>query len=193
MAQKLTEHRPIHAPRPHLLTHVGLRCRGRVGRGKKSVVAGLQLTPLIDVLIVMLFFLLVTFKAEGQLLCGCRDLKLPVACLAERISRAPVVAVTVPDGAKDDGVVTLEGSEVATTRELLSDDNPDWKIAKLTERLEVQKHNWRMSNPDRRFPGVVILQSARDADFKVLKKIIYSCGLAGYASMHLAVQLPPRD
>ena len=185
------EHRPIHAPRPHLLTHVGLRCRGRVGRGKKSVVAGLQLTPLIDVLIVTLFFLLVNFKA-AEPLCGCpRSIDVPVACFAEKLTRAPIVAVSNID--KDDGVVTLDGSEVATARELLSDESPDWKISKLTEQLEVKKHNWRMSNPGRRFPGVVILQSDRDADFKVLKKIIYSCGLAGYVNMHLAVNRPEPE
>ena len=70
--------------------------------------------------------------------------------------------------------MTLDGSEVSTARELVEDDSPDWKIAKLAEQLEVKKHNWKMTNPDKQFPGEVIVQSDQNVDFKIIKKVMYS-------------------
>ena len=51
--------------------HVGLgQGRHGGGHGKKSTFASLQLTPMIDMFIVVLIFLLMTFSAEGQILLG---------------------------------------------------------------------------------------------------------------------------
>jgi biopolymer transport protein ExbD len=181
-------HRPIHAPGPHLKSHIGLgKSHGGGGHGKKSTFASLQLTPMIDMFIVVLIFLLMTFSAEGQILAVSRDIKLPFAERVEKLKRAPIVAISYPENDPAGGVVTLDGSEVSTARELLEDDNPDWKIAKLTEQLEVKKHNWKMTNPDKQFPGTVIVQSDQNVDFKIIKKVMYSCGLAGYANVHFAV------
>ena len=44
-----------------------------------------------------------------------------------------------------------------------------------------------MTNPDKQFPGGVIVQCDQNVDFKVIKKVMYSCGLAGYANVHFAV------
>ena len=183
-------HHPIHAPGPHLKNHVGLG-KGAYGHGggshKKSTFASLQLTPMIDMFIVVLIFLLMTFSAEGQILAVSRDIKLPFAEKVEKLNRAPIVSISYPENDPAGGVVTLDGSEVSTARELLEDDNPDWKIAKLTEQLEVKKHNWKMTNPDKQFPGEVIVQSDQNVDFKIIKKVMYSCGLAGYSNVHFAV------
>ena len=36
--------------------------------------------------------------------------------------------------------------------------------------------------------GDVILQADRNVDFKVIKKVMYSCGVAGYSNVNFAVQ-----
>ena len=161
-------------------------------RPRKPLVAALNLTPLIDVMIVMVCFLLLNFEAEGQV-CGCRHrIESPLACNVGRLTRAPIVAVVVPDGHDTEGVVTLDGSEVSTVREILADDSPDWKIAKLAEQLEVKKHNWQLTNPDQRFPGEVIVHADKRVTFKVLKQIIYSVGLAGYPHLQLVAEQERR-
>jgi biopolymer transport protein ExbB/TolQ/biopolymer transport protein ExbD len=183
-------HRPIQAPGPHLRSYVGLGkgVHGHGGgHGKKSTFASLQLTPMIDMFIVVLIFLLMTFQAEGQILSVSRDIKLPFAEKVDKLKRAPIVSISFPENDPAGGVVTLDGSEVSTARELLEDESPDWKIAKLTEQLEVKKHNWKMTNPDKQFPGEVIVQCDQNVDFKIIKKVMYSCGLAGYANVHFAV------
>ncbi len=179
---------PIGSPGPHLKTHVGLGTGIHGGHhGKPSTFASLQLTPMIDMFIVVLIFLLMTFSASGEILFVSKDIKLPFAEKVEKLDRAPVIGITYPEGDRLGGVVTLDGNEVSTARELMEDDSPDWKIAKLVETLDVQKHQWKLSNPDRQFPGEVIVQSDQNVDFKIIKKIMYSCGLSGYSNVHFAV------
>jgi biopolymer transport protein ExbB/TolQ/biopolymer transport protein ExbD len=181
---------PIKPPGPHLTHNIGLG-KGHGGKGghgkKKSTFASLQLTPMIDMFIVVLIFLLMTFSASGEILFVTKDIKLPFADKVEKLDRAPVIAVSYPENDPAGGVVTLDGSEVSTAKELKDDDNPDWKIAKLTEQLEVKKHNWKLTNPDKSFPGEVIVQADQNVDFKIIKKVMYSCGLAGYSNVHFAV------
>lgn len=179
-------HRPIRAPGVRLRGHVGLswsRPRGR----RRPLTASLTLTPLIDVFVVIVLFLLVRFTASGQC-CPCASgYELPVAERAERLRMAPIVTV------RGDGAVELDGSQVAELRELLADDIPDWKISPLTEQLEVKKQSWMIINPGQVFAGTVIIAADRSTHFRALKKILYSCGLAGYSDVHLAVNLPPRE
>jgi len=182
---------PIGSPGPHLKHHVGLGSGG--SHGSKSVFASLQLTPMIDMFIVVLIFLLMTFSATGEILFVSKDIKLPFAEKVDKLDRAPVIAISYPEDDPSGGVVTLDGSEVSTARELLEDDSPDWKIAKLTEQLEVKKHNWKLTNPDRQFPAEVIVQSDQNVDFKIIKKVMYSCGLAGYSNVHFAVSEKVQD
>jgi biopolymer transport protein ExbB/TolQ/biopolymer transport protein ExbD len=177
--------KPIQSPGPQLKHHVGLG--GGASHGKKGVFASLQLTPMIDMFIVVLIFLLMTFSASGEILFVNKDIKLPFAEKVRKLDRAPVVAISYPEDDPTGGIIALDGSEVSTALELLEDDSPDWKIAKLTEQLEVKKHNWKLTNPDRQFPGEVIIQSDQNVDFKIIKKIMYSCGLAGYNNVHFAV------
>ena len=178
-------HKPIRAPRPWLLSHVGLG-RGNPRASRRPTHAGLQLTPMIDMFMVVLIFLLMTFGAGAPFKGVTPDFQLPSARHVERLSLAPVIAVTRGDDPAG-GVVTLDGCEVATVRELQDDSNPDWLVARLREQLEVHKHNWKVLNPDGQFPGEAIVLADRNVGFRVIKKVFYSCGVAGYRNVHLAV------
>ncbi len=180
------ETRPVAAPGPHLKHHVGLG-GAAAGHGKKSTFASLQLTPMIDMFIVVLIFLLMTFSASGEILFVSKDIKLPFAEKVDKLERAPVIAISYPADDPLGGVVALDGGEVTNARDLIEDDSPDWKIAKLTDELQKKKQKWKQYNADEQFPGEVIVQSDQNVDFKIIKKIIYSCGLAGYNNVHFAV------
>ncbi|MFH1131998.1 MAG: MotA/TolQ/ExbB proton channel family protein [Pseudomonadota bacterium] len=179
--------KPIISPSSHLMTHVGLLAGGGHGRAKKKTFASLLLTPLIDMFIVLVIFLLITFSATGDILFVTKDIKLPFAEKVDKLERAPVVAISFPKGDPLGGVVTLEMNDVCTARELMEDESPDWKISKLTSQLEVMKNRWTQTMGGKPFPGNVIIQCDQDVDFKIIKKIIYSVGLAGYVNVHFAV------
>ena len=180
---------PIKTPGPRLGREVSLEmARKRMsGQHKKSLQASLNLVAYIDMMTTIVIFLLMTFSASGEILFVTKDIKLPFADKVEKLDRAPVIAISFPENDPAGGVITLDGHEVSTAKEVREDENPDWKIAKLTEQLEVKKHNWKLTNPDKQFPGEVIVQSDQNVDFKIIKKVMYSCGLAGYNNVHFAV------
>lgn len=180
--------RPVDAPHARLMAHTGLLKTKGGGHAKKGVFANLQLTPLIDMFIVILIFLLMSFSASGEIVRANKDIKLPMASQVEKLDRVPILGISYPAGDPAGGVVTLEGQEVSTARELLEDTGPDWKIAKLTEQLEVMKNNWKVTNPDKPWEGKLIIQSDQNVDFKIIKKVMYSAGVAGYGSLLFAVR-----
>ncbi|MEK6606134.1 MAG: biopolymer transporter ExbD [Myxococcota bacterium] len=181
---------PIKKPVPHLGTTVALQnVKKAMSKGHKSVYAELNLTPMIDMFTMIVIFLLMTFSASGEIAFVTRDIKLPEAQQFAQLESAPVIAVSSPESDPRGGVVTLDGSEVATVRELVESESPDFKISRLSEDLEVLKHNCKLLNPDDadQICTQVIVQSDRKIEFKVLKKIMYSSGLAGYGNVNFAV------
>lgn len=180
------ERHPIKAPAPHLLHHIGINRKKGGHGGRKATFASLQLTPMIDMFIVVLIFLLMNFSGD-VILFVTRDVKLPFAEIVEKLEKAPVIAISFPADDPNGGVITLDGSEVSTAREIKDDESPDWKIAKLTAQLEKKQHDWKLTNPTTPFPGIIIVQSDQQIDFKIIKKVMYSCGLAGYVNIHFAV------
>lgn len=181
---------PIRKPGPHLGKTVALQnVKKAMSKGKKGVYAELNLTPMIDMFTMIVIFLLMTFSASGEILFVTRDVRLPDATQFTQLDRAPVIAVSSPEMDPHAGVVTLDGKEVASVRELMESENPDWKIARLTEDLEVLKHNCKLLHPDDadQVCTQVIVQSDRKVEFKVMKKVMYSSGLAGYQNVNFAV------
>jgi len=193
-AQKQAGHQPvflknpIREPHPHLMASTGLLKAKGHGRGKKSTFAALQLTPLIDMFIVLVIFLLLNFSATGQIVTANKDIKLPFAEKVEELKRVPIVSISNMPDHPTRGIVTLENREVATVAELQEDNGPDWQIPKLTTQLEQRKNAWNRTNPDKPFAGELIVQCDQDIDFQVIKKVMYSAGLAGYGNLLFAVQ-----
>lgn len=181
---------PVQKPGPHLGKTVGLQnVKKAMSKGKRSVYAELNLTAMIDMFTMIVIFLLMTFSASGEILFVTRDIKLPDAAQFSILDRAPVIAVSSPDSDPNGGVVTLDGKEVASVRDLIESESPDWKIPRLSEDLEVLKHNCKLMHPDDAdmICTQVIVQSDRKVEFKVIKKVMYSCGLAGYGNVNFAV------
>ena len=186
-----TAAQPLKAPSEHLMTHGGLNKAGVHGGSRKSTFASLQLTPLIDMFIVMVIFLLMSFSSTGEI-SVVKDVRLPLAQEVDEIQQARIIAITAPEGAPNSGLVTLEGREVATVQELLEEEGEDWKIVKLTERLEIYKNNWKVTNPGETFTGDLILQVDQNVSFKAIKKVMFSASIAGYSNLLFAVKRPQQ-
>ena len=107
--------------------------------------------------------------------------------MVAKLQRALVLAISYPEGDPTGGVVTLEGSEVSTAKDLLDDSGPDWKISKLTEQLQIHKNNWKVTHPNESFPGELIMLVDQNVNFKIIKKVMYSAGVAGYTNLLFAV------
>ena len=171
----------IHAPHSRLMSHVPLKfVWNKVsGHGRKSPNAGLNLVSFIDFLMVTVIFLLMSFSASGELLAQSNTITLPTAEHTVALESAPVIAI-------DARVVTLDHRQVADTPTLAQTAQID-RIEPLISGLEQHLANWRVLHPNDESPRMVILQADHAIDFRVVKKVMFSCGQAGYANVSFAV------
>ena len=129
----------------------------------------------------LVIFLLMSFSATGEILFVQKNIVLPDAQNWTDLERAPVIGVS-----KD--VVTLDGSQVATADDLMKDSSTgDFKIAELHDKLVTLKNNYKLLHPGEEFNGIAIIQSDKNVEFKMLKKIMYSVAVAGYQNVNFAV------
>jgi biopolymer transport protein ExbD len=172
-------HGLIENPGPHLGHDVPLKFVQKGAHGRKSGYADLNLTSMVDMLTILVVFLLQTFSASGELLTVSKNIVLPEAQNFKDLERAEVVGIS-KDG------VTLAGRPVATAEEL-EKDGVDWKISELHDQLVTLKNNYKLLHPSEEFPGMVIVQADRGVDFKMVKKVLYTCTMAGYRNVNFAV------
>lgn len=171
----------IEKPGPRLRKFVTLKFVRGHGSGKKSMYADLNITSMVDMLMILTVFLLMTFSASGELLTVQKNIVLPEAMNFASLEAAPIIAVS-----KDS--VTLDGRMVANAEQLNAENTADWKITDLHDQLVTLKNNYKLLHPNTPFLGNVIVQADKGVDFKVIKKVMYSCAVAGYANVNFAVQ-----
>ena len=171
----------IHKPGKVLLTRVPLKfVRKKVaGGGRKAMDHEIPLVPFIDFLITLVVFLLTSFSASGELLAQQPNLKMPDARHAVDLEIQPIIAIN-PD------VITLDGRRMADTRTLGAEARVE-RMEQLIQDLETLKRNWSILHPSEPFAGTVILQADKCIDFRVIKKVMFSCAQAGYANVSFAV------
>ena len=168
-------------PGPRLKRFAPLKFVRSGGHGKKSGYAELNLTSMVDMLTILVVFLLQTFSASGELLSVQKNIVLPEAQNFRDLEQAPIIAIS-----KDS--VTLNGRMVADATVLNQDNTADWKIVELHDEMVTLKNNYKLLHPSDEWKGMVIVQADKGVDFKVVKKVMYSCSVAGYQNVNFAVQ-----
>lgn len=149
----------------------------RMGRNKRKV-TGLNLTPLMDVFTILVFFLLF-HSSGGDILETPKQIKLPDS-VVETKPRETVVIMVSPE------VVVVQGEAVVNTPELLDDSVK--MVAGITERLEQLERNIIGISTKAVAEGKEITVLAdKTIPFKVLKKIMSTCTGSGYGRISLAV------
>ncbi len=151
----------------------------KFGRGKKNPYAALQLTSLVDVMTMIVIFLLANFNANGEILFMSKDIRLPEAHHGAEIERAPVVSLSAE-------TLSLDGTRVADSGELEKGDV--WNVPALEEALRDEKRKYEQAHQgdDKPFRGVVNIQADRKVQFKVIKRVMFSCNQAGYGNLNFA-------
>ena len=149
----------------------------RMGRNKRKV-TGLNLTPLMDVFTILVFFLLF-HSSGGDVLETPKQIKLPDS-VVETKPRETVVIMVSPE------VVVVQGEAVVNTPELLDDSVR--MVAGITERLERLERNIIGISTKAVAEGKEItILADKTIPFKVLKKIMSTCTGSGYGRISLAV------
>jgi biopolymer transport protein ExbD len=152
----------------------------RKGRrfARSRAVSTLVLTPLLDLLLAIVLFLLgMTSLSSG---CGKRHRLIGVEN-ARSMIEAPFVVVGTSQ-------ISLDGIAAGDTRVLVETGRVT-VIAELRDRLKGKRELWRMLHPGRDFPGEVVLEVDRRVPAIVVKSALRSASAAGYSGIAFAVRL----
>jgi biopolymer transport protein ExbD len=148
-----------------------------MGRNKRKVI-GLNLTPLMDVFTILVFFLLF-HSSSGDTLEAPKHIKLPDS-LVENKPRETVTIMVSPE------VVVVQGKVVISTPELLNDTIGT--VHEITERLKQLKRNIiGISTKAIVESKEITVFADKTIPFRVLKKIMSTCTASGYGRISLAV------
>ena len=154
---------------------------GKISHGRKGTNAELNVVPMVDMMTMLVIFLLQQFSATGEVLYMQKDIKLPDANHGQLIEVAPVIAIS--------------GSEIAVTGVKVADvadldrDSGYLNIPGVEERLRDEKKRWEFihkQDPSSKWDGLVNIQADKAVPFRIVKRVMYSCGVAGYFNVNFA-------
>jgi len=149
----------------------------RMERNRKKPV-GLNLTSLMDVFTILVFFLLAN-SSSSEVLTTPKQIKLPDS-VVESKPRETVVILVSPE------TVLVQGEVVISTPELLSSKQE--MIPAITARLAQLERNIIGINTKTAVDSKeVTLLADKTIPFSVLKKIMSTCTGSGYGRISLAV------
>ena len=171
---------PIKKPSPHLMVTVGLKTAQKYVQKKagRTLDVNLNLTPMIDMFVVLVIFLLITFSASGEMRFMQKEIELPKATQSQELEEAPIVTI----GA---GFVSVEDKKVGSMDDIAEDEN--FEIPDLAEVLVNMKRNFQQLHPQKKFAGKVIIQGDKEIPFNILKKVMFTCTSTGYTDINFAV------
>jgi biopolymer transport protein ExbD len=148
------------------------------GGAKRVQVVDLLLTPLIDMFVILVVFLIMNFSATGELVQLSKDIRLPTAETVSELERAPIIQISA-------NTVAIEGVKVGESDEILKD--PDLRIPGLTDKLQEMRKVDEMMHPGQPFRGEIIINADKDVDFKLVRKVMFAASDAGYTKFNYAV------
>lgn len=141
-----------------------------------------QLTSLVDVMTILLIYLLQSFSSEGDIVTVHKDLILPESSA----KKPPELRVTL---IVNNQYILAEDVKVAKVDEVLASDEliiprlSDWLGTRRAATEKIGKYSTTT-----KFNGDITIQGDKRIRFRLLKKIMYTCGQQGYNNFSLAVR-----
>ncbi len=140
----------------------------------------LSLTSMMDMFTIILVFLLKTYSTEGMLIHPSEKLTLP----SSTIEKSPEVALDLIVSQKS---IVVNHEEVESVDNILSSNK--LIIDNLYEKLQVYAREAKRMEESygTKFSGKVTIQADKLIPYKLLVKVMATCGKAEYPNMRLVV------
>jgi biopolymer transport protein ExbD len=141
-----------------------------------------QMTSLIDLMTVIIIFLLQSFSTEGQIITVSNDLSLPKSSARKTPELNVNIVVT-------NKYIMAENEKLVAVDDVLSNDDlvVPQLYAWLGQRREMTEKIAQYSTKTT-FKGNVTIAGDKRIHFRLLKKIMYTCGQQGFNNFALAVE-----
>ena len=149
----------------------------RMSRNKNRL-PKMNLTSLMDVFTILVFFLLVN-SANNEVLETPKQITLPASVVEEKPRETVVIFISESD-------ITVQGESVVTTDEVLRSSSAS--IAPIGERLgQLRDSVIGLSTKKVSQSQEVTILADRDIPFRVIKSVMSTCTQEGYLQISLAV------
>lgn len=157
---------------------------GHGGHGKKAVNTELLITPLVDMFVLIVLFLIANFSATGDVLQMSKDIQLPEASHVKDIELAPVVMISNEQ-------VIVDGNVIGRVDDLSKEEGGYANIPALEEKLREMKKQFEQlhamaNDTENSFKGDVNIQANKDVPFKIIRRVMFSCNNSGYGNINFA-------
>ena len=150
----------------------------RMARNHKRKLPALNLTSLMDVFTILVFFLLVN-SAASEVLEAPKKISLPDSVVETKPTETAVIMVSGE-------AVLVQGEAVVATSDVIAAKQE--YIPEVSEKLkEIRSNVIGVSTKTVAESGKVTILSDKTIPFKVLQKVMTSCTAAGYGTINLAV------
>ncbi|MCP4501016.1 MAG: hypothetical protein GY822_13740 [Deltaproteobacteria bacterium] len=181
-----------------------MKLLGGHGHGRSGDVT-LNVTALVDMMMVLVIFLVMNFNASGEMLFLSKDMKMALAENGLEVTRVPIVAISYsdPDRCKDvkeeciagNGTRALyfEGILLVSLADL---DENDLRIPELEEKLVENRTDFFAIGGRERAEALaaeedptqtVNVQIHKKTDFEIIKRVLHTCELAGYGRIRFTM------
>ncbi|MFQ5597574.1 MAG: ExbD/TolR family protein [Nitrospiria bacterium] len=150
-------------------------------RSRTRPIVQLSIISMMDIFTILLLFLLLHFGSEGVALPESEGLKLPVS--TSKTLPNPTVILTI----RDQGIF-IDEAPVMRLKDALSEQAPILQPIKTAlDRLAERTEYLAERNASVSFAGKITIMSDRKIPFRLLKKIMNTCGRAAFSNISLAV------
>lgn len=169
-------------------------------RGKRPTNMALMLTPMVDMFVIIVLYLMQSFSSSGALLFIDESLKLPSAIQAvDMVGNPPVITIGVE-------TISVQGKPVEATGfnkagQLIDKKNGTylgndgyWAAPKLEEKLkEMRELSLRVSAAtggqvsSESSQGVILVQADEGVPYMLVKKVLFTANKIGYTQVNFAV------
>jgi len=155
---------------------------------KKQEEAGLIITSLIDVFVIVLVFLMRSVDSEGNLMTSAENLVLP---MSQRSKTPTEVSLTIIGDQKNitvDDVMLIETDKVRKQDSLLVKPVLDVLVKKREEERKAE-----VLGLIKEATGKVVVQFDKNIPYDIVTKVMATCGYAGYNNIKFAVTKPAEE
>lgn len=155
----------------------------RKARGERKLKAVKpQITSLVDIMTVLCMFMLQSFSGENQIITETKDLILPESTAKKRPALTVTLKVNNNEIVAEDQSVADVASVLASS-ELVIPGLYDWLGERRAKTEKLSQYG-----STTKFKGDINIQADKRIRFRLLKKIMYTCGQQGYNNFSLAVR-----
>lgn len=179
----------------------GSRRGGRASRRLRNRAMSLQLTSLMDVLIIIVIFLLKSYGISSMGIVQSEKLELPVSQAPEIFGEGMNLIISQEKISIDNDVV-LHFKESGGAKSFLLPDGaidasaPEKGILPIYDILKKKKDDFdllasRSANPEeaqKKWKGDLLVQADKSVNYDLIRKVMYTAGLAGYKQFRLTVE-----